>query len=119
MLAGWLAIVDDKRRWIVAAAVGAFIAAQSANANCWQRYHELFLLMLSPCWRRRWRAGAIEGYNPTRDQRFRSLASVAGPLILAAPLAVVTAGGACCMDAIRSTQTPNNRRFLEPRDPAR
>ncbi len=117
MLAGWLAIVDDKRRGIVATAVGAFIAAQSANANCWQRYHEPFLLMLFALLAARYGAAAIEAGTIRRGSALAAW-RVAGPLALTALLAVVTAGGMLYgRDPLHPD--PEQPKVSEPRDPVR
>jgi hypothetical protein len=80
MLAAWLTIVDGKRRWIIATALGAFVAAQSANANCWQRYHEPFLLMLFALIA----AGSARQEN---EGKLLRLVRIAGPIILGVLLA--------------------------------
>ncbi len=92
MLAGWLTLVNDRRRWIAGAAVAAFVATQSANANCWQRYHEPFLLMLFPLIAARYGATAI---GPGMGRRPSMLAAwrIVGPLALAGVLTAVTVGG--------------------------
>ena len=37
--------IPYRARWLAITALGAFTAAQTANANAWQRYHEPLLLM--------------------------------------------------------------------------
>jgi len=90
-MAGWIALADDKRRWVIASAIGAFVLAQAANANCWQRYHEPMLLMLF--------ALIAAGFaRPAADPelaRHPRLAAmrVAGPFVLTACLMLVTIAG--------------------------
>jgi hypothetical protein len=86
MLVGWLALVEGKRRWIVAAVIAAFVAAQSANANCWQRYHEPLLLMVF--------ALVAAGARPVeREGRAWGVVRTVGPLGLGVALAVLTIVG--------------------------
>lgn len=81
LLVVWLTMVEGRRRWVIAAAIVAFMAAQSANANCWQRYHEPFLLILM---------GLIAaGAKGEAGHRWRRLLRIAGPVVLAALLAAV------------------------------
>ncbi|MCH7962006.1 MAG: hypothetical protein IIC49_06685, partial [Planctomycetes bacterium] len=42
----WFLALPLRTRWIGLAALVAFIAAQTASHNCWQRYHEPFILIL-------------------------------------------------------------------------
>jgi hypothetical protein len=80
LLVAWLTMVEGRRRWVIAAAIAGFMAAQSANANCWQRYHEPFLLILM---------GLIAaGAKGEMGHRWRFL-RVAGPVVLAVLLGVV------------------------------
>lgn len=117
MLAGWLVLVNDKRRWIVAAAIGAFIAAQSANANCWQRYHEPFLLMAFGLLAAQYGAGAIEA-GSVRCGSLLAAWRIAGPLALATLLAVFTAGGVLHgRDPLHPD--PEQPKVSGPRDPVR
>ncbi len=44
--AAWFLALPLRSRWIALAALIAFIAAQTASHNCWQRYHEPFILIL-------------------------------------------------------------------------
>lgn len=117
MLAGWLAIIDDKRRWIVAAAVAAFIAAQSANANCWQRYHEPFLLMLFALLAARYGGSAIEAGRCGRGSWLAAW-RIVGPLTLAGLLAAITVGGVLFgRDPLHPD--PEHPAVSTPRDPVR
>ena len=92
MLAAWLATINDKRRWIVGAAVGAFIAAQSLNANCWQRYHEPFLLMLFALISAAYGPGP-EAVGTLRRSNTLAALRIVGPLALAALLGAITIRG--------------------------
>jgi hypothetical protein len=117
MLAAWIALIDDKRRWIVAAAVVAFIAAQSANANCWQRYHEPFLLMLFGLVAAAYGASGEMAGSLRRPSTLAGL-RIAGPLALAALLAAVTVGGLLFgRDPLHPD--PEQRGGVMPHDPGR
>jgi hypothetical protein len=92
MLAAWLTLINNRCRWIAIATVAAFLAAQSANANCWQRYHEPFLLMLFSLIAAGYGASAVDpgmGRCPSMLAAWR----IVGPLALAGVLAAVTVGG--------------------------
>jgi len=41
----WALALPYRARWLAIAALAAFTAAQTANANAWQRYHEPLLIM--------------------------------------------------------------------------
>lgn len=87
LLVAWIAMVNDKSRWIYAAALAAFIGAQSANANCWQRYHEPLLLMVMAL------IAAAYAPKPEGDEQRSSVLPalrVLGPLGLAGLLAIIT-----------------------------
>jgi hypothetical protein len=45
-LAAWLAQLPRRRAWLYFLTLAGFLAAQTANANAWQRYLEPFLLIL-------------------------------------------------------------------------
>jgi len=114
MLAGWLALIDDRRRWIVGAAIAAFIAAQAANANCWQRYHEPFLLMLMALIAARY-APALPERAGKRWPSLLPAARILGPLLLAALLAAVTIGGLLTgRDALAKPERPAPARWSDP-----
>lgn len=84
LLVVWLTMVEGRRRWVIAAAIAGFVAAQSANANCWQRYHEPFLLILM---------GLIAaGAKGETGHRWR-VPRIVGPVVLAVLLAVVCVQG--------------------------
>jgi hypothetical protein len=72
--AGWLAGLDGRRRLIALAALAGFIAAQTANAQCWQRYVEPLALLLVG-----WAASAA----PRPESGPLRRGEVVGPLALA------------------------------------
>ncbi|MCC6675667.1 MAG: hypothetical protein IT436_00860 [Phycisphaerales bacterium] len=49
-IAGWLAAVPRRERWVYLAAVAGFIAAQAASPQLWQRYSEPMVLILVALW---------------------------------------------------------------------
>jgi hypothetical protein len=91
MIVGWMAMIDDRRRWIVVTMLAAFAAAQAANANCWQRYHEPLLLgvfaLIAAVY------GANKGGELEERRPLLGALRIAGPLALAAGLALITATG--------------------------
>lgn len=87
---GWLAMLGPRRRLIALVALLAFIVAQSANSNAWQRYLEPMLLMAlaliaasSPA--------ATSRASSSRRERALGVLRIAGPMALALALAGVTA----------------------------
>jgi hypothetical protein len=102
--ATWFVALPMRTQWIALAALVAFVAAQSTSHNAWQRYHEPFILILmavlapylSPPGFR-----SVEGAAPNEDPhpsplpggegaRLCHIACVAGPLMLAILLGLVT-----------------------------
>lgn len=92
MLAAWLTIIEGKRRWIIGSAIAAFVAAQCANANCWQRYHEPLILILFA-----WIAAGSS--RPQREGGLLKFARWAGPVALAALLGALMVYGIATGDA--------------------
>lgn len=87
--AGWIELVAGRDRWVYVVAVAGFVAAQSANANAWQRYLEPFFLMVLPLMGMTGArpAGAAVGENiPPILVTWR----VVGPVALAAGLGAIT-----------------------------
>lgn len=82
LLPAWFVALGRRDRWIMLAAMVAFIAAQCASFKLWQRYNEPFVLL--------WLALAA-----ARVPAARSVAGegwrVLGPVVLAAGLAATTA----------------------------
>lgn len=96
-LLGWLAALRPRERWVLAAALVAFTAAQTANSNCWQRYFEPFLLVLVVLM-------ALLGRPVTDSPRCGSLFApgrVLGPAALALALAAVTLHGLLTGEVLR------------------
>ena len=117
MLAGWLMLIDDKRRWIIGAAVAAFVAAQSANANCWQRYYEPFLLMLFALLAARYGASAIDSGTSRRGSWLAAWRLI-GPVLLTLLLGIITIGGLITgRDPLHPD--PEQPAVSMPRDPIR
>lgn len=78
---GLLAGLDTRSGWVLAGALLAFVAAQSATHEAWQRYHEPFLLL--------WMAlAAATGVRVRRERP--SAASLAFPLAVAAAMGLAT-----------------------------
>lgn len=93
-LLAWFCALGPRARWMFLCAFGAFAAAQTATPLCWQRYIEPHLLMLlalsaaavgpvAP-------AGACRGVERV-IRAAAPAARVAGPLVLAALFATLTA----------------------------
>ncbi len=117
LLAAWVTIIDDKRRWIVAASVGAFIAAQSLNANCWQRYHEPFLLMLFALLSAAYGSGP-ETSGTLRRPKILAALRIVGPLALAGLMVAVTIRG-LIVERDPLLPEPKQANVSSPHDPAR
>lgn len=97
----WLVMIEDRRRWLMAAAVVGFIAAQTASTNCWQRYHEPFLLMLIGYMAAMTAAPAGRTFMMTNwGWRFGAL-RVIGPLILAGILLALMVHGLATGETMR------------------
>ena len=79
-----------RTRWIGLAALVAFIAAQTASHNCWQRYHEPFILILMAVMARDLDPDNAPSSPHRVGPRVSRFARVAGPLALALLLALVT-----------------------------
>lgn len=79
-LAGWLGMLRPAARWYAIAGLLAFIAAQTANANAWQRYLEPMLLIALALI-----AAGVEriGTGNRRIDRATNAARVVGPVTLA------------------------------------
>ncbi len=89
VLVAWLRAMNPRARWIMLAALGGFMLANSANPQLWQRYHEPFILLwtILSSSLAVWSAGGI---SLTPRARFFM---VAGPLLLAGLLAAISYRG--------------------------
>jgi hypothetical protein len=83
ILVGWLRAMNPRARWVMLAAITGFTLANSLNPQLWQRYYEPFILMWSIL------GASLAVWSGTRPGRL----AVAGPLALAALLAVVAVRG--------------------------
>ncbi|VAX41557.1 hypothetical protein MNBD_PLANCTO03-893, partial [hydrothermal vent metagenome] len=73
----WCVALPRRERWVMAAGLGAFAAAQIMNANCWQRYHEPYLLICMAL------GAAMLGSAAQRRPPARLAAlQIAGPVVL-------------------------------------
>lgn len=84
-LAGWLAGIPRRERWIMLAALAGFIASQTFNQQIWQRYHDPFVLL--------WLALAAtltNAGNPTNSSPRLIRLQIIGPITLALLLATWT-----------------------------
>jgi len=96
----WLTTLPRRTSLIIAAALLAFIAAQSANHYAWQRYHEPFILMLVPIL-----AVCVRESDPGARWRFwRDF----GPVVFALLLALVTGA-----TVLRAEKAPDRRAEVE------
>lgn len=100
-LCAWVADVRGARRWVLLGVFVAYVLAQTANANAWQRYLEPGLLMfvaMFACWG--WRDG-MRGAEDDRSSQWRcgrvavpgmmASARWIGPAVLTTALALITA----------------------------
>lgn len=102
-LVGWLALLKARERAVMLAAFVGFIAAQSLNANAWQRYLEpMFLMLLALI-----AAGSPVGEDAWSKRLARL--RVVGPLALAVALAGVS------VYLLRQDLEPAARREFEMR----
>jgi hypothetical protein len=83
ILALWLFVLPTRSRWIFATALLAFTAAHSASGQAWQRYDEPLLLMVFPL--------MFVELNRRSAKPMTGARAYAGPVLLAAMLAGVTA----------------------------
>jgi hypothetical protein len=81
-LAAWFVQLDRRDRWIMLAAAVAFMAAQCASFQLWQRYTEPLVLL--------WLALAASRVRPARSPAGEGWRLV-GPGVLAGAMAVLTA----------------------------
>jgi hypothetical protein len=90
-LAGWLFGLASRDRLIFMTALAAFTAAQTANANCWQRYIEPFLLIVLALMALS--SSRPEGYlgKIPRLEPILAPLRLLGPIVLAVGLTAVTA----------------------------
>lgn len=77
-LTAWISSVHPRRQFVAMAALAGFTLAQTANMQCWQRYIEPFVLILT--------AWAASGAAPAPPRVLRRVEMV-GPLVLAGLLA--------------------------------
>jgi len=95
MLSAWAYALPFRSRWIVLSAMTAFVAAQIASPQLWQRYHEPLILMLlafMACDVGGWRVHDEESGTTPEERAFIRMTETIGPFVLAALLATVTVG---------------------------
>ncbi len=103
VLASWLVLVDVRSRWVLMVSIAGFAAASSFNSIAGQRYYEPFVLMLMVL---------LSGREAAcRTGSARHAARWAGPAVLAAVLAVLTAATLMRSAPMRY---PDQPRGLEP-----
>lgn len=71
-VAGWLAGLDARKRWVMLAALAAFAAAASMPKNAWTRYHEPMLLIWAAV------ASVLSAADMTRSGRLIRWAGLVG-----------------------------------------
>jgi hypothetical protein len=85
LLTGAMLGIPTRARVILSVALLAFVAALTSNYNCWQRYHEPFLLVLM---------AVISSLQlARRDDRFARRAQLVAAIVLAAVLGAATVLG--------------------------
>jgi hypothetical protein len=89
-LAGWLVRLTPAQRWYTLGALVAFEAAQTANANAWQRYQEPMLLVLVALWALMSQAPRVPGRAELRWSRLVGALRVVGPVFLCVLLLAVS-----------------------------
>lgn len=102
-LLGWLRGLRPRERWLLACALLAFVAAQTANSNCWQRYLEPFVLTLTilmALLSARPDPLAVSSPPPTLPHTPR-LSRLLGPLALSGALSAVTLHGLLTGEILR------------------
>jgi hypothetical protein len=99
IILAWGRALSFRDRWVLRAALAAFMAAQSASPMVWQRYDEPLVLMVCAIM-----ACRIPGAISPRLHVLR----VAGPLILGVLLAGLTT-------AVIATSSPTEDFHLDPR----
>lgn len=85
VLVAWARAMNPRARWVMLAAFAGFAAANSANPQLWQRYHEPFILM----WTILASSLAVWGGAAAKPGRL----AVLGPLALACLLGAVSVRG--------------------------
>jgi len=94
LLAAWLAALTFRARLVTAAAILAFVTAQTASPQLWQRYHEPFVVLLLPLLAaaasQRLRDQATRGERPLPEPQWLFEVQVLGPAALASMLAAIT-----------------------------
>jgi hypothetical protein len=97
MVGLWLSSMGARERRFFAGSLLAFAAAQTANQMAWQRYYEpfvLLLLVLMICASREQATSGLSGDdNRSREGVGLGFLRIAGPLLLAAVLAIITVWG--------------------------
>ena len=81
LLTGMLVGVDSRMRWVTLSAIVAFVAAQSAGPQLWQRYNEPFVLIL---------LALLSCSTKPRAAGSQPFIATAGPVLLAIMLAALT-----------------------------
>ena len=87
ILVAWLRAMNPRARWIMLAAIAGFSAANAANPQLWQRYHEPFILMWTIL------AASLAVWSGGSAVKRPGLFATVGPLALAALLAAVSVRG--------------------------
>lgn len=103
-LLGWLRNLRPRERWMLAVALLAFVAAQTANSNCWQRYFEPFVLTLTILMALlSVRPDPLADLSPSphRPPHIPRLSRILGPLALSGALAAVTLHGLLTGEILR------------------
>lgn len=121
LLGLWACVLPFRLRWLFVTAWAAFIAAQTASSNSWQRYYEPFIVMAFAFF-----SAALAAQRGAPDTlplgaRIGERLRVAGPLALAGMLGVVTIGMlAVARDAAKEFREQNppeqNAREQNPRE---
>ncbi len=112
----WGAMLPASRRWLLGAALLAFVCAQTANTNAWQRYIEPGLLILAAlaC---AWSGRAGRGFEPVglpTDRRRAGRWSIDG---LAPPLRVLGPVALCGLSLAGAWLSVRGSEPIDPRHP--